>query len=111
MPVLARVLVIAAAAAALATPSPRALAQDAGKAEGGGEAATEAPKPAELYDQLDRKHTMCMKLPRTWKLLTGEETPQNALAAFAGPYDANSTGQVNFFTYPNFQRALLARAR
>src|SRR5262245_37181694 len=105
---LSRGLLIVASAALFA--APHALAQDG---EGGGDGESAAAKPPDLFDQVDRKHTMSIKLPRAWKTVTGEDATQGALATFAGPFGEEGKsppGQVDFFTYGQFQRAGLARA-
>jgi hypothetical protein len=110
---LSRLLVIAVSAAVLAAPSLRAVAQDAGKEPGEGAEAPAAPKPAELYEQLDRKRTMSIKLPRAWKAATGEDATQGAIATFGGFFGEENNspnGRVDFITYGNYQRASLARA-
>ena len=111
---LSRVIFVAvASAAALAGPPlSRALAQDGGgePAEGGTPPVAEAPK---LFDQVDRKHIMSMKLPKTWKAVTGEDANASALATFTGFFgeeNKSANGYAFFFTQPQFQRAGLARA-
>jgi hypothetical protein len=111
----ARVLFVAAASAlAVLAPPPRALAQDGGGDAGSaGEGAEPAPKPAELYEQVDRKKTMSMKLPKTWKAITGEETSPSSLATFGGFFgeeNKSPNGIVEFFSLSQYQRAALARA-
>lgn len=88
-------------------PAPRLLADDAGKEP--------APtQPAELYEQTDRKKTMAMKLPRTWKPLKDEEiTNAKALTAYTGFFGEENKSANGFAIYAvdnRFTRAALARS-
>lgn len=101
--------VAAAAVITVAAPTRRALAQD----DSGGAPADTAPKPADLYEQIDRKHTMSIKLPRSWKLMSAEDTNPTSLAAFHGFFgeeNKSADGIVEFYTLGQYQRAALARA-
>jgi len=102
-----------AAASALAVAAPPSLAQDGGGEEGGTEEAEAAPKPEQLYEQLDRKRTMSIKLPRSWKALPADEASASALASFGGFFgeeNKSANGIVEFFPMGQYQRAALARA-
>ena len=101
-------LLVALAIAVPFVPGPRARAED--------ETAPETPPaaaPAELYEQMDRKKTMSIKLPRTWKSVGGGELDPKALAGYAGFYgeeNKSPNGFVVLFVENQFARAALARA-
>lgn len=98
-------LLAAAALAAGLLPAPRLIADDAPPA---------AAQPAELYDQTDRKKTMLMKLPRTWKPLPAEQIDENkALAGFQGFFGEEKKspqGAAFLKVLSQYARASLARS-
>jgi hypothetical protein len=98
--------ILPAALLAVVLAAPFASAQDEGGAE-------PPAQPVDLYEQTDRKKTMSIKLPRTWKSAGADETASNALAAWKGFYgepEKSPNGLVQVFVENRWQRAVLARA-
>jgi hypothetical protein len=97
----------AAALAAALLPTRRVAAQD-------DPGAAPAAKPADIYEQTDRKKTMVIKLPRTWKPLPGEDIDERgAIAGFGGFYGEEKkspNGAVFLSVLNDYTRAPLARS-
>lgn len=76
-------------------------------------AAPPAAAQEQLYEQSDRKRTLSMMFPRSWKNASGDEVDPNALATFKGFWGEESKGIIGFawfFEANQHARAVLARA-